>query len=171
MTAALAQHSAKSVEWYTPAALAEAARTVLGGSIDLDPASCTLANATVQARVFYSSHGAARPWFGSMLINPPGRQVGEFWARLAAEAANVFANFEHAVWIGFSLEQLATLQKYALSPTNFPTCIVRKRVRYVSGDGRPARSPTHSSYVTYVAGKRDCSHAFREVFSAWGTVR
>jgi hypothetical protein len=63
----------KSNEWYTPARYIEAAREVMGG-IDLDPASCELANQTVRAARFYTKqeNGLAHPWKAqSVWLNPP----------------------------------------------------------------------------------------------------
>jgi phage N-6-adenine-methyltransferase len=59
-------------EWFTPQAVVEAVRQVLG-TIDLDPASCTEANAVVKARRFYTikDDGLRQPWRGRMFVNPP----------------------------------------------------------------------------------------------------
>lgn len=78
-----------SNEHYTPAKYVEAARAVLGG-IDLDPASCVEANATVQATEFYdaSTDGLRRPWAGRIWLNPPyGGLSGPFVAKLADDYA------------------------------------------------------------------------------------
>src|SRR6266705_65225 len=66
----------KSNEWYTPVKYIEAARQVMG-SIDLDPASCELANQTVRAARYYTqeNNGLMHPWRGKVWLNPPfGRQ-------------------------------------------------------------------------------------------------
>lgn len=61
-----------SNEWYTPAKYIEAARSVMG-SIDLDPASCELANQTVRAARYYTQedNGFACEWSGNVWLNPP----------------------------------------------------------------------------------------------------
>jgi len=62
----------KSNEWYTPSKYIEAAREVMG-SIDLDPASCELANQTVKATKYYTKEddGLSKDWHGNVWCNPP----------------------------------------------------------------------------------------------------
>jgi ParB family chromosome partitioning protein len=59
-------------EWYSPRPLLELARAALGG-IDLDPASCALAQETVRAHTYYdkAKNGLDHPWFGRVWMNPP----------------------------------------------------------------------------------------------------
>ena len=76
-------------EWYTPSFIVEAARAAMGG-IDLDPASCTVAQNTVAADMFYTKEMNGlrpdRPWRGRVFFNPPyGGMAGPFCARLANE--------------------------------------------------------------------------------------
>ena len=62
-----------SDEWYTPRHYIEAARLVLGG-IDLDPASCALAQTVVQARAYFDREhdGLAQEWNATgTWLNPP----------------------------------------------------------------------------------------------------
>jgi len=80
--------SSESNEWYTPAEIIEAARIVLGGSIDLDPASTPEANEVVRAKKIYTieDNGLRWQWFGSVWLNPPYGRVGtqsrqEIWLR------------------------------------------------------------------------------------------
>jgi hypothetical protein len=81
----VARHSSASIQHFTPADIVERARGVMGG-IDLDPASCALANSNlVQADLFYDEHdnGFMRSWSlpdGSAsrpFLNPPGGRCDE----------------------------------------------------------------------------------------------
>lgn len=70
---AIVQHSSESVEWYTPPAILDAARDLMGG-IDLDPASCALANRHVRAVAYIDERhdGLGARWAGRVWLNPPG---------------------------------------------------------------------------------------------------
>lgn len=62
-----------SNEWYTPAQYVNAAREVMG-SIELDPASCTVANQIVKAERYYTQeqNGLVQNWKScSIWLNPP----------------------------------------------------------------------------------------------------
>jgi hypothetical protein len=75
-------------EWYTPPAVLERVREVLGG-IDLDPASCAVAQQTVQARRYYTitDNGLHHPWHGTVFLNPPYRlpEITGFLGKLVEE--------------------------------------------------------------------------------------
>jgi hypothetical protein len=76
MTSSFA-HTSDSDSWYTPPAIVEAARALMGG-IDLDPASSAKANEVVKADVYFDEahNGFARDWIaptgGRVFLNPPG---------------------------------------------------------------------------------------------------
>jgi hypothetical protein len=56
-------------EYYTPAIYVDAAREVMGG-IDLDPASCEVAQKTVRATAYYTQDdcGLSKDWHGPRLV-------------------------------------------------------------------------------------------------------
>lgn len=195
-TAFAARHSMDSPEWYTPSPIVEAAREVMGG-IDLDPASHEEANRTVKATEFFTEadNGLRLGWHGRIFLNPPGGLVAEFWRFLIEE--HHLGRVQQAVWIGYSLEQLQTLQcaKAFTTPLDFPICITAKRIAFVENAAkkrarleeidavnilrksrgeklRPRNengaSPSHSNYITYIGPNVEL---FAKVFSVSGKVR
>lgn len=186
-----ARHTCDSPEWYTPSPIVEAAREVMGG-IDLDPASHAEANGIVQAMRYFTAEddGLIQPWSGRVFLNPPGGLVREFWSVLMRSS-----HVSQAVWIGYSLEQLQTLQSCPVSPLDFPICITAKRIAFIenaakraarlvkvdaenarrvaAGEKPKARnersdSPSHSNYITYLGPNVE---VFIQRFSQFGKVK
>src|SRR5688572_17987036 len=84
-TAVNVQHSSASDSWATPADIVERARHVLGGVIDLDPASDSFAQETVRATRYITreENGLVTPWHGrakpgNVFLNPPGGKDGKY---------------------------------------------------------------------------------------------
>ena len=79
------------MEWYSPPELIERARTVMG-SIDLDPASCALAQRVVSARTWFDAKrdGLKQRWTGNVWLNPPFNRglIDQFIEKLLAERRN-----------------------------------------------------------------------------------
>jgi ParB family chromosome partitioning protein len=182
-TAFAARHSCDSPEWYTPSPFVEAAREVMGG-IDLDPASHEEANRTVKAKRFFTAadDGLKQDWRGRVFLNPPGGLVPQFWRALVE--AHLVARVTQAVWIGYSLQQLQTLQDATISPLNYPLCVPNRRIAFVENlakkDERIAKlialgkkpnqksQPSHANYITYIGPDRD---KFADVFTQFGFVK
>lgn len=138
VSARSAKHSSATVDHYTPVRIVDAARTALGGSIDLDPASCGFANRVVRALEYFDADGLSRPWTGRVFLNPPGGQdrsaqfgtrsrQSQWWAKLCAEWAS--GRVESAVFVGFSLELAQVCQiTVAPHPLAFPFCVPKQRI-------------------------------------------
>lgn len=180
-----ARHTCDSPEWYTPVRFVEAARQVMG-EIDLDPMSHEEANRTVKATRFFTEQDNCfrHPWHGRVFLNPAGGLVNEAWKYLVEEFAT--GRTSQAVWIGYSLEQLQTLQQSRahVTPLNYPICITSKRIAFVENeakkaariakliaqgkDPRKSSGPSHSNYVTYLGPRID---EFERVFKQCGQVK
>lgn len=187
-----ARHTMDSPEWYTPSPFVEAAREVMGG-IDLDPASHEEANRTVKAARYFTEaeNGLLQPWAGRVFLNPPGGKdadgkslVVAFWRKFCEEI--VGREMTHGVWIGYSLEQLQTLQLSGAlyHPLELAICIPRARIAFVENEAKRAArvaklqaegknpngksQPSHGNYIVY-AGPN--ALAFEDVFGQFGQVR
>ena len=90
-----ALHSSSSNDWYTPPEIVALARHMLGGGIDLDPASNLVANRIVDADRFYNSqdNGLECCWGGkheNVFNNPPyGGMTTKFVDKALSEKSSV----------------------------------------------------------------------------------
>lgn len=170
------QHSSKSVEAYTPPEIVEAARATMGG-IDLDPASCVLANSVIKAREWMGPsigiNGLQSDWRSNgpthaptrVLLNPPGGQLNRDTLEPAAHGASSAAvwwgklteeweagNVEQAIFVCFSMAVFKTAQSLGYpAPYRFPFCVPRQRLRFW-GDDRPPGTgqPSHDNAIVYL---------------------
>lgn len=155
--------SSESNEWYTPARYIESARRVLG-SIDVDPASCAIANRTVKAQTYYTKEtdGLKQDWPGTVWCNPPyGGDSGPFATRLVeqyragittAAIILVNANSTETKWF-------APLWDYIL-------CFTDHRIDFTPSDGR-GHGSTHGSVFIYLGPDNE---AFMVEFRQYGYV-
>lgn len=124
-------------ECYTPPEHMDLWRQVLG-PIDLDPASCAVANRTVQATRYYTKaeDGYMRPWTcRTLFLNPPytKNQVNRWVRRLRAayadghiaEAAGLLVN--SAPGYGWWHELIQSM----------PVVILSQRLTFIREDGTP----------------------------------
>lgn len=152
-------HLSKSARWGTPQPVIEFARATLG-EIDLDPASDARFNERVKAKRFFTEEddGLSKLWTGRVFLNPPGDPTGKliqlFWEKLVD--SYVTMRVESAFWVGFSLEQLVSLQKYPVHPLSQRVWLVipSRRISYWSPEmDEEADQPSHGSYFALLPSR------------------
>jgi len=149
-------------ERYTPAALVDAVREVLGG-IDLDPASSKAANEVVRAKSFFTvqSNGLKRRWRGRVFLNPPFDDWPTWLTKLDRELEA--GRVREAVVVGPANISAfrPLLQRGAL------LWVPDERPKYYDPHADKLIDPPFGSLVGYVGRKRD---RFLAVFGARGLV-
>lgn len=140
----LPQHLTETNEHFTPPNIIQAAIATMG-HIDLDPASCSIANNQVQANQFFTkeTNGLNRKWFGNIFLNPPGglctdkeickkyntKSSQAIWAeKLLQEWTE--NRVKQAIFVAFNLE----ISRYCQWLDDFPFCRPYDRVKYYSID-------------------------------------
>ena len=162
--------SSESNEWFTPDVYVQAARTCMEG-IELDPASCTLANQVVQAKRFYSieENGLMQSWkCHSLWLNPPygkgstGKSNQEIWSCHLIDEYEA-GNVEQAILLVNAVMGNAWFQRLWY---NYHACLTNHRIRFWSPQTL-AVQPTFSNAFFYF-GKQ--SERFRKHFQQFGRV-
>ena len=158
-----------SNEWYTPSKYIEAAREVMG-SIDLDPASCELANQTVRATRYYTQedNGFIHPWYGNVWCNPPYGKLGgisnkELWSK------KIVDSYEDGYVEQAILLVTASTESMWFQPLwNYPICFSLRsdRVRFFSPEGSMCEHPHGTAFVYF----GDNEQRFTKVFSQFGRI-
>ena len=135
------------VEWYTPPAILEAARSVLGG-FDLDPASSEQANETVKAaRIFTAEDdGLSQDWpIGRVWMNPPyaANLVDKFISRFCSEVARGSTGFvlvNNATETGWFHELLGCCAA---------VCFPKGRLRFICPEEGEKGTPLQGQAIFY----------------------
>ncbi len=163
----------KSNEWYTPTKYIEAARQVMGG-IDLDPASCELANQTVKAKRYYGKEddGLSKEWYGCVWLNPPyrrtpdnqGSNIGLFVNKLIAEYSE--GRVKQAIALLTSKCDTKWFQLLWDHPICFSNHCVHFRIPNPTPK-YPTMAHTYGSIFVYLG---PYEHKFIEIFSEFGTI-
>ena len=149
-------------EWYTPPAIIEAARAVLGG-IDLDPASSAQAQCTVQATQYltFDDDGLESEWVGRVWLNPPYSK-----ALIGAFVEKLIGSPEVTTWITLTNNATETAWGAALLGRADAVCFVTGRVRFLDPAGVPG-APLQGQMVCACGIDRD---RFTKQFSAMGPI-
>ena len=152
-------------EFYTPSHIIELARASMGG-IDLDPASCELANETVGATRFYDikQDGLKRPWFGNIFLNPPYSRFGPPFVRKAVEEFKS-ARIKQAI-ILLNVNHIATHWFNDAMQVEHLVCLPRKRINHTSPI-HITSSPTSASVLIGIGVDRE---RFIEHFGPLGRI-
>lgn len=155
--------------WFTPAAVIEAARELLGG-FDLDPASCAEANENVKAAAFYTQadDGLTKDWHGRVWCNPPhGRDEAHVsnqakWTAYMADQYDA-GNF----YAGCLLVTFVPDRTWFERMWNYPMCAFRDRLKFRVPGGNVPDSPTSANVVVYFG---EDVEGFARIFSRFGRV-
>ena len=176
MSKLTAQHTSKSVEWYTPEEVMRPIRKYLGARF-LDPASCEAANKhLVRASKFFTEDDNAlnRQWPKMpVFLNPPGgtRTADEEFPTRSSAAAWLLKMGRHmkvtkqrGIYLCFNINMLTTL--HALGVTFDSIVIPSKRIRFVDAEGYQQTSPPHGNAII---GWGD-QERFKECFDNVGMI-
>lgn len=170
-------HSSATSTWGTPPDLVAFAKAAMGG-IDLDPASSSDHNRrTIHAPRFLDGtpgkDALVDAWWPGwpsdrerrVLLNPPGDKTGKlvkrFWNNLAmrwlaGDDEREIDRVHAAVWVGFNLQQLVSLQRSFLSPFD-PRILIAvpsTRTAFLDARGIPEENPTHGNWIALLPDAR-----------------
>jgi hypothetical protein len=153
-------------ERYTPARYIEMARRVMGG-IDLDPASCKVAQKTVKADKFFTvrDDGLVKEWFGNVWLNPPYHRelMPAFISKLAAEL--LAKRIKQAIVL--TNNSTDTEWFVAVAKMSQAFCFTLGRIRFLKEDGVTEVNPTQGQTFFYIGNK---VRRFCDEFDKIGTV-
>ena len=142
-------------EWYTPDAVLETVRDVLG-KIDLDPATSKVAQKRVQAKKYYTvkDNGLMRKWKAkTVFINPPyaASLIRGFAAKLVHHYRA--GDVKEAVW----LSNNSTDTQWCAELTQVAAAVFffTKRLRFVDQDGKAGGAPLQGQMLIYIGDDPD----------------
>ena len=161
--------SHKSLEYYTPEWVLDAARLVMGG-IDLDPASCIEAQENVKAIKYYTleNDGLSKEWHGRVWLNPPysktnGKSNQEIWANKLIEQYEC-GNVNAALLLVKAALGYKWFEKLF---DKLPVCFLSNRLSFILEDGNDDGQSKQGTTIFYLGDDFD---RFLSIFRKYGRV-
>jgi hypothetical protein len=160
--------SVKTDQWFTPPEILKRVHDTLG-TIHLDPCGSAESNQVVRANQYISSESIDTCWGypGSVYCNPPSGKYNGYEVRGVRKMnpeyrglSNPQAFFKKLnqmydnghlttyIFLGYSIEQMQTLQSKQSIPRDCLFCVPSKRIRFVDQSGN-RNSPTHGNCLIY----------------------
>lgn len=145
-------YSHGSLEYYTPRHVTDAARRVMG-DIDLDPASCEMAQEWIGAHRYYTQEddGLAQPWYGRVWLNPPysytdGRSNQDLWSdRLVSQYQT--GNVEQGILL---VKAALGYKWFERLWDDWPVCFLRDRLSFVLPNGSDDGQSKQATAIFYI---------------------
>lgn len=150
-------------EWFTPINVLEAARDALGG-IDIDPASCAIANENVQAVNFMTIDDNVLDiecrWKGRRVwLNPPYDQVRSFVGKLVSEYEHPAGGTTAAILLTSDCTDTSWFQLAASRASCI--CFTFRRLGFLRAGCDTGESGMRGSAIFYFGPDRErFKHAF-----------
>ena len=129
-------------EYYTPPKIIKKAKLTMG-SIDLDPASCAVANKNVKAKRYFTKtqDGLSKVWMGNIWLNPPFTYgvidafIDKLQVKSYKQAVVITNNNTETKW-GQKLLQLSNC-----------VCFPKSRVKFWDKKGEYPKSPVQGQMI------------------------
>jgi len=159
----LSQNSGNN-EWYTPNYIIDAARNTMG-SIDLDPASSTIANQMVMAKNIYTKEddGLKQHWYGNIWLNPPYSK--SLISQFSSAVINKRQDYDQAIVLVNNATETRWFQYLLRSCTAF--CILNRRIKFRGVNGETGGSSLQGQIILYYGTNLQ---KFEENFSTFGIL-
>lgn len=161
--------SSESNEWYTPGNIIEAARKVMG-HIDIDPASCVLANQLVKSKKYYdiTQNGFTKEWHGNLWLNPPFGKKSKYNGVIGASDWILKA---HDQYKKLNVSQACILARgdskgVKLLTANYIFCEC-DRINFIDSGGIIGQRPVPGTKIFYLGENEDY---FAYNFKRFGTI-
>lgn len=163
-TALKALTSSKSNEWYTPLYVMLLVKQLLG-VIDLDPASCAIAQEIVGAAAYFTKadNGLTKRWSGRVWLNPPYGGAASSWILKALKEFKRGHISEALILVRGDSEALKLLMQH------FAFCEC-DRISFINPADPSAKNPVPGTKIFFLcrSGKRE--QDFATLFNAIGVV-
>lgn len=155
-------------EWYTPLHILERVTNTLG-VIDLDVASCPVAQQNVKALNYYTEQDDAltKEWYGNVWMNPPysSALIKQFCSKLNKEYTN--GNINSFICLTNNATETTWFKELYVCSKVF--CFTSKRVKFLDSDGNPKNQPLQGQ-VLCANGDEATLSRFVQHFSDTGLI-